>query len=206
MAYSHHCRLKKLHMRMYALLFTALSLSACSGLSPYRSVGPVDEALKACGLGYSTEVSAAFKGAFQYADANKSKGIDFSASMQDSLKTQLTTMLESKEVGSKERAEIISNTQACVIRLSDAYRPKARNELVNACIKDVQGRLSGAGSTQSTDTVRGWVVDSEDRVGGIDRLRIKAALHSYGRETQPVSFYCLIKDGSYEDVEAVKVN
>lgn len=191
-------------MRTYAFLLTALSLSACSGLSPYRSTGPVDQAIKACGLGYSAEVSAAFKGAFQYADANKSKGIDFSASMKDSLSTQVATMLESKEMGSKERAEVISNTQACVIRLSDAYRPKARNELVNACIKDVQGRVSGAGSTQSTNTVRDWVVDTEDRVGGVERLKVKAALHSYAGESQPISFYCLIKDGSYEDVEAVK--
>ena len=195
-------------MRTYAFLLTALSLSACSGLSPYRSAGPVDQALKACGLGYSAEVSAAFKGAFQYADANKSKGIDFSASMNDSLNTQVSTMLESKELGSKERAQIIENTQTCVIRLSDAYRPKARNELLNACIKDVQGRVSGAGSIQSTDTVRGWVVDSEDRVGDVERLKVKASLHRMGQagEGQPMNFYCMIKDGSYEDVEEAKDN
>ncbi len=193
-------------MQKFGLLLTAMSLSACSGLSPYRSVGPVDQALKACGLGYSTEVGAAFKGAFQYADANMSKGIDFSASMKDSLNTQVALMLESKELGSKERADVISKTQACVVQLSDAYRPKARNELVNACIKDVQGRVAGAGSTQSTDTIRSWVVESEDRVGGFERLKVKAGLHSYGGGDQPVSFYCLIKDGAYEDVEAVKVN
>ncbi|KJK07820.1 hypothetical protein [Pseudomonas tussilaginis] len=193
-------------MRRYALLLTALSLSACSGLSPYRSVGPVDQAIKACGLGYSADVTAAFKGAFQYADATQSKGIDFSASMKDSLSTQLASMLESKELGSEERAEVILKTQDCVVRLSDAYRPRARNELVNACIQDLQGRVSGAGSTQSTDTVRGWVVDSENRVGDVERLKVKAALHSYGGGSQPISFYCVIKDGSYHDVEAMKDN
>lgn len=193
-------------MRRYALLLTAVSLSACSGLSPYRSVGPVDQAIKACGLGYSAEVTAAFKGAFQYADATKSKGIDFSASMKDSLSTQLATMLESKELGSKERAEVILKTQDCVVRLSDAYRPRARNELVNACIKDLQGRVSGAGSTQSTDTVRDWGVDGEDRVGDAERLKMSAALHSYVGGSRPISFYCVIKDGSYHDVEVMKGN
>ena len=193
-------------MRIYALLLTALSLSACSGLSPYRSAGPVDQAIKTCGLGYSADVTAAFKGAFQYADATKSKGIDFSASMRDSLSTQLATMLESKELGSKERADVILKTQDCVIRLTDAYRPKARNELVKSCIDDLQGRVSGAGSIQSTDTVRGWVVESSDRDGEVERLKVNAALHSFSGGSQPISFYCVIKDGSYHDVEAIKGN
>lgn len=191
-------------MRSHIWLLSAVFLSACSGLSPYRSVAPVDQAIKACGLGYSADVTAAFKGAFQYADAIKSKGVDFSASMKDSLSTQLATMMDSKELGSKERAEIILKTQDCVIRLSDAYRPKARNELVNACIQDLQRRVSGAGSIQSTNTVREWIVDSEERDGAVERLKVNAAFHSFGGGTEPIVFYCVIKDGSYYDVEAIK--
>lgn len=191
-------------MRMYALLLTAMSLSACSGLSPYRSVGPVDEAIKACGLGYSADVTAAFKGAFQYADANKSKGIDFSASMNDSLKTQIAAMLDSKDLGSKERAKIISDTQACVVRLSSAYRPKTRSELVKTCVDDLQERIEGAGSTKTSDTIRNWVVDSVDHAGEFERLKVRASYHRNGGAGIPASFFCLIKDGSYEDVEVIK--
>lgn len=191
-------------MRMYALLLSALSLSACSGLSSYRSVDPVDRAIKACGLGYSADVTAAFKGAFQYADANKSEGIDFSVSMNDSLKTQIAAMLDSKDLGSKERAEIISNTQACVVRLSSAYRPKTRSDLVKACVDDLQGRVEGAGSTKTSDMIRKWVVDGVDHAGEFERLRVRASYHPNGEAGIPVSFFCLVKDGSYEDVQIIK--
>lgn len=192
-------------MRFFICLIPCLLLSACSGLSPYRSVGPVDQAIKACGLGYSTDVAAVFKGAFQYAaDVNSSKGIDFSASMNDSLKTQIGAMLDSKELGSKERAEIISNTQACVVRLSNAYRPKTRGELVKTCVEDLQDRVEGAGSKKTSDTIRNWVVDSVDNAGGFERLKVRASFHPNGGEGYPASFLCLIKDGSYEDVEQIK--
>ncbi len=192
-------------MRMLPLLLAALSLSGCSGLSPYRTVGPVDQAIKACGLGYSTDVTAAFKGAFQYAaDANKSKGVDFSASMSDSLKTQIAAMLDSKELGSKERADIISNTQACVVRLSNAYRPKTRSELVKTCVDDLQDRVEGAGRTKTSNRIERWGVDSVDHAGEFERLKVTASYHPNGGEGRPVRFFCLIKDGSYEDVEAIK--
>ncbi|MCS3470935.1 hypothetical protein M2401_004693 [Pseudomonas sp. JUb42] len=197
-------------MRWIAFLFTLLFLSACSGLSPYSSVTPVDQAIKACGLGYSTEAGAVFKGAYQVAntDTDKSQGVDFTAKMQESLNTQVGSILTTKEVAgrmeSKDLAAVITGTQTCVVNLTAAYRPNTRSDLVNLCVKDLQKRISGAGSSQSTASIRDWIVEGQSNVGGVDRLKVNARYYEFSGSSQPVSFYCLVRNGSYEDLEIIK--
>ncbi|GLZ84363.1 hypothetical protein Pres01_04140 [Metapseudomonas resinovorans] len=107
---------------------------------------------------------------------------------------------------SKDLAAVILSTQACVIKLADAYRPKSRSDVVNACIEDLQKRVSGAGSSQSTDSIRNWNVDSESKTGDVERLKVSAVVHSFANNNNPVSFYCLARNGSYEDIEIIKEN
>lgn len=105
---------------------------------------------------------------------------------------------------SKDLAAVITGTQACVVNLTAAYRPKTRSDLVNLCVKDLQKRISGAGSSQSTASIRDWIVDGQSNIGGVDRLKVNASYHEFSGSPRPVSFYCLVRDGAYDDLEIIK--
>lgn len=73
-------------------------------------------------------------------------------------------------------------------------------------VSEWQKRVSGAGSSQSTDSIRNWIVDSESKMGDVERLKVTAVVHSFANNNHPVSFYWLARNGFYEDIEMIKGN
>lgn len=191
-------------MRILTLTLSISLLSACSTISPYAAKTPVDEALKICGLGYSTEVGGVFHAAYQYAEGKG--GADFSAKMQEGLETQLTALAKNENFGSKlgegEMFKIIQTQQKCVVDYASSLRPKTRGELVSECMSDLQRRLSGNGSMKKAVNIKNWIVNSQHGKH-TDTDPVVSAVADYAAYQKPIMVQCRSENYVYQDLEVV---
>lgn len=192
-------------MKYFISILSITLLAGCSSISPYTQKSPIDDGLKACGLGYSTEAGGAFKAAYQFAE--NTKGLDFEAKMKEGLETQITSLAKTEKftekLNSKDLVGLIQSTQECVIKFTEAYRPKTRSELISDCMTDLQKRLSGNGSTTRVVSVKNWIVKN-DHPRSTDENPIVTAyvdsFSSYGGDETIVQ--CKSKNYKYYDLEA----
>lgn len=185
------------------ILGLLISLAGCSGLSPYRDVAPVDIALKTCGLGYSTEVGPVFKLAYEYAAAKGS--VDFSGQMRENLDTQIASIAKndafSKGMDSKDKLALIQKTQDCVIKYTDALRPKTEGELVGACMADLQNRVAGNG--KDWPVVKNWnLLRDHPKTSGNAPI-VSAYVDTGGSASYWLKVQCKWHDGRYENLYVI---
>jgi hypothetical protein len=190
-------------MKSSVALLLLLSLLGCSAISPYSKQTPVDEALKACGLGYSAEVGGAFKAAYQYAE--NSKGLDFEAKMKEGLETQVISLAKSEKfiekTDSKDLIGLVTSTQECVIKYTKAFRPKSRSEILSDCMLDLEKRVTGNG--KQVAMVKDWVVLKNHPKYSDENPVISVTINNIARQYD-ISVQCLTRGNSYYDLEAVK--
>lgn len=190
-------------MKYLLTFFLSFLLLGCSSISPYSKASPVDEALKACGLGYSAEVGGAFKAAYQYAENNK--GLDFEAKMKEGLETQIISLAKSEKFAekadSKELMALVKGTQECVIKYTQAYRPKSRSEILADCMSDLEKRVTGNGKLVAR--VENWIVLKDHPKFSDENPVISVVVDNVARRDR-ITLQCLTKGNSYYDLEVVK--
>lgn len=190
-------------MKLLLICLSSFFLLGCSSISPYSKASPVDEALKACGLGYAAEVGGAFKAAYQYAE--NTKGLDFEAKMKEGLETQVISLAKSdkfvEKVDSRELVGLIKGTQECVIKYTQAYRPKSRSEILADCMSDLEKRVTGNGKLVAR--VENWIVLKDHPKFSDENPVISVVVDNVARRDR-ITLQCLTKGNSYYDFEVVK--
>lgn len=170
-------------------------------MSPYKVSSPVNEAIKECGIGYTAETLSMFNAAYNYAD--KKTNIDFSVGMRESLDTQVIAFVKTSKANPDKILEFIKNTQDCVIKQAEAYRPKKSSQLIKECVSDVQSRMKGSGNTNYGHELRDWG-RMRNHLNDNDNT-----MYVGSRVTTPITggysivFKCYIKNGKYDDYDLV---
>lgn len=187
-----------------SFILASILLSGCSAMSPYSSKSPVDEALKGCGLGYSTDVAAIVTAAYDISEKNG--GIDFKASLKENLNTQImafaTNAEVNKSVDSEQLISLIKGTQECVVNAIDANRPKTRAEFVAECADDLQNKVAGKG--KKWPLVKETFPATKHPDFSESNLLITAFVDHGGRNSYNVLVACDVKDGKYQGLEILK--
>lgn len=190
-------------MKFSLVSLLSLVLVGCSSMSPYSKTSPVDEALKACGLGYSAEVGGAFKAAYQYAESTK--GLNFEAKMKEGLETQVISLAKSEKFAekadSKELVTLIKGTQECVVKYTQAYRPKARSEILADCMADLEKRVTG--NRKLVARVENWIVLKDHPKFSDENPIVSVIVDNVARRDR-ITLQCLTKENAYYDLEVVK--
>lgn len=188
---------------LFAIL-TTLLLTACATRTPYRSDDPVDQALKICGLGYSAQVAALYKGA--YAFATKQGSAEFEIKMDEYLKSQTTLMFEAMQPKGKDELEVVRKdieaNRACVLNLIEKNRPKTRSDLVYSCISDYKNRVGDTGL--GFPKVKNWSVIESHSENSDSNLIVRAFVDRGRSSSFFQTFACHIRDNHYDDLVAVK--
>lgn len=175
-------------------------LSACTAQNPYNPEDPVDQSLKICGLGYSSEAANLYRGAY---DVSKFKSnVEFEASMKQSLKTQLTAMYETLRPTDKDGLKAISDqidaSRACVLTQIDNRKPKTRSEFVNQCMNDLKKRVGDTGN--GYPQIKYFAVDENHPLNSTDNMVVRYYLDSGGSDSRSGSVVCKIKNNQYYDL------
>ena len=79
---------KQILNSLVILLKVGLFVGCSSAISPYSSSSPVDEAIKACSLGYTTDLKSVVTVAYNNTEAKKAD-ISFEAGMKEELNSQI---------------------------------------------------------------------------------------------------------------------
>ncbi|MBE93839.1 hypothetical protein [Marinobacter sp.] len=188
--------------------FSLLVLVGCASQKAIDRTDPIDNALKACGLGYSSEAGLIFRAAYQYAE--KEGGADFEAKMNEGLETQIVSLSKSQNfnegMSSKDKVDLIKSTQNCVVTFSETYRPNTRSELVRECIADLQERVSGIGSRRQVITAKNWSVRTEHPLYEDENPVVYVELDSHSTHNRISSglVHCKSNNYKYEDVEPLQ--
>ncbi|SGY86519.1 Argininosuccinate lyase-Arginosuccinase [Moritella viscosa] len=173
-------------------------------MSSYGSKSPVDEALKSCGLGYSSEVGAVFKAAYDL--SKKTGGSDFKASLTENLNTQVmafaTNAEVNKSVDGNALVSLIKSTQECVINSIDAARPKTRSDFVAQCADDLQNKVAGKGKT--SPLIKQTFVATKHPDFSDDNLLITALVDHGGSKSYRVLVACNVSDNIYQGLDIIK--
>lgn len=147
-------------MKKLIACLNLILLAGCSAQKLFDRNDPIDNALKACGLGYSTEAGGIFRAAYRYAE--KEGGLDFEAKMAEGIETQVGAISKSdafnKGTSSSDKIDLIKSTQNCVIKYTETYKPKTQNDLINECMADLQQRSAGIGTMRTVITVKNWTI------------------------------------------------
>ncbi|MGL6349089.1 MAG: hypothetical protein ACRC2U_04405 [Aeromonas sp.] len=180
-------------------------LSGCATSHSFDRNDPIDNALKACGLGYTSEASGVFRAAYNYAD--KEGSADFSAKMAEGIETQVGALTKnetfSNSVSSKDKIDLIKSTQNCVVKFTDVYRPRNQNDLVKECMMDLQQRSEGMGSTKRGISVRNWIVNKKSPEYSEESPVVNAQLVSYP-STYDVIVKCHSKNYVYTGLAPIE--
>lgn len=189
----------------YLFMFFFITLSGCSTMFSSSQQSPVDEALKACGLGYSTEASTIFNAAYQYAE--RKGNADFAAKMKEGLQTQImsfaTSANISKNASPDKLIDLVKSTQDCVVKFAEAYRPKTRSELLYDCRNDLQKRVSGDGDWPK---VKNWHVVKNNPNYSNNNLVMAAFIDAGGTNSRNVLVACEIKNNKYYGLDPLPMN
>lgn len=192
-------------MRIAAFILFTVFLSGCSGTGVAQKDSPVDQALKICGLGYNTELSGAFKAAFEYADS--SGGLNFEGKMREGLETQLGSLSANKTfVDGLEEGELfklVKQQQDCVVKYTASLRPTTESERLNLCMNDLKTRLSGNGNRRTSVNVKNWatVPDHPDYSRESPVVRFTADYFAY---EQHGLVKCISKNSTYQTLEPIR--
>lgn len=190
---------------IFALLFAAL-ISACASHNPYNNDDPVDQALKICGLGYSSQSANLYKGAYSFAVAQGSA--EFESKMNDYLKSQTTAMYEAMQPKDKEGFEVVQKeveaNRACVLSLIEKNRPKTRSDFVNSCVADLKKRVGDIGN--GYPKVMNWAVVETHPKNSENNIVVNAFVNTGGTSSYWQTMACQIKNNRYDDLVGINVN
>ena len=184
-----------MYIKATVLSFVVLSFLGCSTMSPYSQQSPINDALKTCGLGYTTEANLAFNAA--YKDAEKNHSLDFKAGMQESLNTQIMAFANNAKDNnnSKEIIEMIKNSQECMIKVLDANRPMTRQDHINACKNSLQASVSG--TNKLWPNVKNYFYHEELSKKYNNGIVMYAYVDTGGSSSYGGYYLCEISNGQY---------
>lgn len=130
------------------IIAAVVFLNACSSITSSRDT-PIDDAIKLCGLGYSSDAQAVVKAA--YALSDNSGSADFGAELKENLNSQVMQFATHANISSSEDKTplitLINKTQDCVVNYVEKTRPLTRQSLINQCREDLQLNMSGKNDT-----------------------------------------------------------
>lgn len=195
-------------MKYLTACFYLVLLAGCSTPKTFDRGDPIDNALKACGLGYSSEAGGAFRAAYKYAD--KEGGADFEAKMVEGLDTQIGALGKNEAfnsgVSSSDKIDLIKSTQNCVIKYTETYRPKNQNDLIKECMTDLQKRAAGIGSITMGITVKNWIVHKNHPKYNEENPVVYAQIdkHSTLNPVSEVMVQCKSANDTYNGFEHVE--
>ncbi|MFZ3387874.1 hypothetical protein [Buttiauxella gaviniae] len=177
-----------------------ISLSACVAKNPYNSDDPVDQSLKICGLGYSSEAANLYRGAYDF--SQKKVNVEFETSMKQSLKTQLTSMYEAMKPTDKDSLKSISDqidaSRSCVLTQIDNHRPRTRSELVTQCMDDLKKRVGDTGN--GYPAIRYYAVDERHTMNSVDNIVVRFDLEFGGSNNKQGMVSCKVRNNQYYDL------
>lgn len=187
--------------------FIIVLLNGCSSISPYGGVTPIDEAIKLCGLGYSSDAQAVVKAA--YAISDNSKNIDFGAELKENLNSQVMQFVTHSNISSSEDKtpliNLINKTQNCVVDYVEKTRPLTRQRIIEQCREELQINLAGKGNrypiVRNTIAVLDHPDYSENNV-----IMYAYMQHRSSRDNYNVLISCEVKDNKYYGLSVVKEN
>lgn len=181
------------------LIIISMMGSGCVTQSPYHSSDPVDQALKVCGLGYSSEAAMLYRGAYQM--TNKQASAEFETKFSQNLETQMTSMFKSFKPSDGSSMKIVSEqineSRDCVLSQINSYREPSRSDLVSKCITDFKKRVGDTGN--GYPYVRDWTVLENDPRNSRNNL-VVGFVFSQGGPNIPGKIICKIKDNKYDDL------
>lgn len=126
------------------IIGTVIFLNACSSVTAYKN-NPIDDAIKLCGLGYSSDAQAVVKAAYTLSD--NSGSADFGAELKENLNSQVMQFATHANISSSEDKTplitLINKTQDCVVSYVEKARPLTRQNIVNQCREDLQLNMAG---------------------------------------------------------------
>lgn len=190
-------------MNKTTLIFLMASLSACASNNPYKTDDPVDQALKICGLGYSSQSAVLYKGA--YAFALKQGGAEFETQMNEYLKSQTTAMYESLKPTGKDELDIvqkeIESNRACVLSLIEKNRPKTRSDFVSSCMTDLKGRVGDTGNNYPK--VLNWSVVELHPLNTANNIVVNAFVNTGGSSSYWTTVACRVRNNVYDDLVGI---
>jgi len=176
-----------------------IMVSGCVTQSPYNSSDPVDQALKICGLGYSSEAAMLYRGAYQI--TNKQASAEFETKFSQNLETQMTSMFKSFKPSEGSSMKIVSEqineSRDCVLSQINSYREPSRSDLVSQCITDFKKRVGDTGN--GYPYVRDWTVLESDPRNSKNNL-VVGFIFSQGGPNIPGKIICKIKNNKYDDL------
>lgn len=189
---------------MYKILtLVVILLSGCSSISPYSGKSPVDDALKACGLGYSSEAGAVVKAAYNISE--KSGGIDFSTSLKENLNTQIMAFasiaVSTGQANQESVVALLKGTQECVVNTISASKPKTRAELLSDCADDLQNKVAGKG--KKWPEVKQTFPVTQHPDFSENKLIMTAFVDRGGSSSYSLLVSCNIKDEKYQGLEVI---
>lgn len=183
----------------YLLIVISMTVSGCVTQSPYNSSDPVDQALKVCGLGYSSEAATLYRGAYQM--TNKQASAEFETKFSQNLETQLTSMFKSFKPSDGSSMKIVSEqineSRDCVLTQINSYREPSRSDLVSQCITDFKKRVGDIGN--GYPYVRDWTVLESDTRNSKNKL-VVGFIFSQGGPNIHGKIICKIKNNKYDDL------
>lgn len=193
-------------MKKITLAFLTTFLSACALNNPYKTDDPVDQALKICGLGYSSQSAALYKGA--YAFALKQGSAEFETKMNEYLKSQTTAMYESMQPKGKDELEIVQKeveaNRACVLNLIEKNRPKTRSDFVSSCITDLKNRVGDAGN--GYPKVMNWTVVEPHPQNTASNIVVSTFVNTGGSSSYWTTVVCRVRNNVYDDLVVLRAN
>ena len=182
----------------------ALFLTVCVASNPYKNDDPVDQALKICGLGYSSQAATLYRGA--YAFATKQGNAEFETKMDEYLKSQTTAMFETMQPKGKDELEVVRRdieaNRACVLSLIEKNRPKTRGDFVSTCISDLKNRVGDIGGNYPK--VKNWSVLESHPTNSEDNIVVQAFVDVGGRASYWATVACRVRGNRYDDLVPVE--
>lgn len=179
------------------IIGAVIFLNACSSITANRDT-PIDDAIKLCGLGYSSDAQAVVKAA--YALSDNSGSADFGAELKENLNSQVMQFATHANISSSEDKtpliSLINKTQDCVVNYVEKTRPLTRQSIINQCREDLQLNMAGKNDTYPRIKYAVAVVDHPDY------SETKVIMHAFLEErfssdNRNIYVACEIRDNKY---------
>ncbi|MBS4068992.1 MAG: hypothetical protein A2525_06435 [Sulfurimonas sp. RIFOXYD12_FULL_36_11] len=180
------------------LLVVGLCLGCSSAMSPYSPYySPIDEAIKACSLGYTTELKSVVTVAYNNTEAKKAD-INFEAGMKEELNSQIMLFANNNaNRNNKDLIDLIKKTQDCVINEIDKKRLKTRKDFIYECKEDLQKRV--AGKNGNWPEVKDYSFVPNHSKNSETSIVMSAYIDYTGSKSYRGLFACEIKNNQYYD-------
>lgn len=158
---------------------------------------PIDQALKLCGLGYSTGNADSLSAAVQYAE--RQGGMNVEAATNEYFETQALALAGRAAHQSGDMTilrEEARDQRECAVKTLIGLRPKTQSQLEAACVEDLQRKVATAGS-KTYPKVRNAIRVEHPKVSG-DDFAMSVFVDHRGTSSYSALIQCDVHKGGYD--------